>query len=385
MKFPAIAIFLSIVLIIYSLISYYIYSKGYHGLEQFSKLRPIYTTIFIFFSLTYIIGRISVAYFNSPVSDFFIWIGSFWLGAIAYFFIASVSVDIIKLINKFLHFLPEINTKSYTAFKFYGLIFTISIVFIVIAIGSINARSPIIRKLNIYIDKKTSSSTLNIAMASDIHLGTIISSGRLNKLVSEINALNPDIVLFAGDIFDEDLKPVINKNLGEKLTQIKSKYGTFAVPGNHEYIGGINEAINYLESHNVKVLRDSAILINNDFYIVGRDDKQSERFKGKKRQALSQVCSNIDKTKPVILMDHQPFNLSDAVSEGCDLQLSGHTHHGQLWPFNFITKAIFEISSGYLKKNNTHFYVSTGFGTWGPPVRTGNRPEIVNIKVEFQK
>jgi predicted MPP superfamily phosphohydrolase len=91
----------------------------------------------------------------------------------------------------------------------------------------------------------------------------------------------------------------------------------------------------------------------------------------------------VDRSRPVILLDHQPFNLERSVEQGVDLQLSGHTHHGQLWPFNYITTAIYEISSGYKLIGKSHFYVSTGFGTWGPPVRLGNRPEIVQIKITF--
>ena len=92
----------------------------------------------------------------------------------------------------------------------------------------------------------------------------------------------------------------------------------------------------------------------------------------------------MDRSKPVILLDHQPFNLEKSVKEGVDLQLSGHTHHGQLWPLNYITSAIYEVSTGYRKIENTHFYVSTGFGTWGPPIRLGNRPELVNIILKFR-
>ena len=91
----------------------------------------------------------------------------------------------------------------------------------------------------------------------------------------------------------------------------------------------------------------------------------------------------IDKERPIILMDHQPYNLEEASSNQVDLQISGHTHNGQLWPFNYLTDAIYEISRGYKKKGNTHIYVSSGVGTWGPPVRTGNRPEIVNIRLNF--
>ncbi|HET7152240.1 MAG TPA: metallophosphoesterase, partial [Candidatus Kapabacteria bacterium] len=112
-------------------------------------------------------------------------------------------------------------------------------------------------------------------------------------------------------------------------------------------------------------------------------DLSIKGFAGKQRKPLEELMRSVDKQRPVILMDHQPFRLEEAVQNGVDLQLSGHTHHGQLWPFNFITKRMYEVSWGYKKKENTHFYVSCGAGTWGPPIRTGNTPEIMHIRLSF--
>ena len=132
-------------------------------------------------------------------------------------------------------------------------------------------------------------------------------------------------------------------------------------------------------------MRDTSLLIDQRFYLVGRDDRDKSRFTGKKRKELGELMQHVDLSRPVILMDHQPFNLEKARELGVDLQVSGHTHHGQLWPFNYITNAIYELSYGYKQIGQTHFYVSTGFGTWGPPVRLGNRPEIVQIKLIFDQ
>jgi predicted MPP superfamily phosphohydrolase len=131
------------------------------------------------------------------------------------------------------------------------------------------------------------------------------------------------------------------------------------------------------------VLRDTAILVDNRFYLVGREDRDRSRFIGKPRKELDELMQTVNLSLPVIMMDHQPFNLGRVAKLGIDLQLSGHTHHGQMWPFNHITTAIYELSRGYKMIGNTHFYVSTGFGTWGPPVRLGNRPEIVQIILKF--
>ncbi|HNY02698.1 MAG TPA: hypothetical protein PKG48_08935, partial [Bacteroidales bacterium] len=173
------------------------------------------------------------------------------------------------------------------------------------------------------------------------------------------------------------------RDLGTNLTRIRAKYGVYAITGNHEYIGGAEAAVQYLWDHGLTMLRDTAVYIEPGLYLVGREDRDRPRFSGKERKELAEIMSGIDRTKPVILLDHQPFHLEQAEEQGADLQLSGHTHHGQLWPFNYITLAMYEVSSGYKKKGNTHVYVSPGFGTWGPPVRIGNRPEIVLIRIHF--
>ena len=225
--------------------------------------------------------------------------------------------------------------------------------------------------------------TLHIAAASDIHMGTLVGPRRTAKLVRMLNECNADMILLAGDIVDEDLAPVIHNDLGRSLVKLKAPLGIFAITGNHEYIGGAEAAVKYLEEHGVRMLRDTSVKINGSFYLTGRNDRDSRRFSGKERKGLGKVLEGVDHSFPVIMMDHQPFILQQVADAGVDFQLSGHTHHGQLWPFGYITNAIYELSWGYKKKENTHFYVSSGFGGWGPPVRTGNRPEILDIYITF--
>jgi hypothetical protein len=256
---------------------------------------------------------------------------------------------------------------------------------ITVAAGFINARLPRIRHFDIEINKKVNGDkSLKIVLVSDIHMGTLIAKRRTNHLVEKIINLKPDLVLFAGDIVDEDLAPVIRRNLGEMLSHIKAKYGVYGITGNHEYIGGAESAVKYLRTHGINILRDTAVFVDDYFYLVGRDDRDKPRFTGKERKSLEEIMAQVDRSYPVILMDHQPFNLAKTVEQGVDLQVSGHTHHGQLWPFNYITHAIYELSWGYKQIGQTHFYVSSGFGSWGPPIRLGNRPEIVEILVRFR-
>jgi predicted MPP superfamily phosphohydrolase len=369
---------------IYGGVNYYIFIRGLQSIPDNSILRYSFIIIMLVFTLSYIAGRILEKFFICSASEALIWIGSIWLGMMFYLFLELLVLDLIRFGNAYLHFFPEAvnvnygKTKQVTAFVLIIIAISINIA------GYINSINPVLTKLNIIIEKKVNSlKSLNIVMASDIHLGTIISNSRLIRLVDSINKLNPDIVLFAGDIVDEDIAPVIVNNLGEILKNIKSKYGIYAVTGNHEFIGGVEAADRYLNEHNIKVIRDSKVKIDNLFYIVGREDISSKYFINKERKTLNEIMADIDKKFPVILLDHQPYVLKDAIENGVDIQLSGHTHNGQIWPLNYITDKIFEIGRGYKKIEKTNFYVSNGFGTWGPPIRVGSRPEIVNIHVVF--
>jgi predicted MPP superfamily phosphohydrolase len=179
---------------------------------------------------------------------------------------------------------------------------------------------------------------------------------------------------------------VIRQNLGESLRNIKSQFGVFAITGNHEYIGGAEEACSYLTEHKVTMLRDQSLKVADSFFLVGREDQSSSRFPPyNRRKDLAELMESVDKKYPVILMDHQPFELNEAAGQGIDLQISGHTHYGQLWPINYIVNGIYELAWGYRRIAGTQYYVSDGVGTWGPPVRIGNRPEIVNIEIQFKK
>lgn len=377
-------IFFSIVTLVYLLVNYYIYSRAVQAFTPGSPARVWFSVVFWLIVSTFIIARVMERAYPCCFTGIITWIGSFWLAFLLYFVLIVLVIDISRLLNHLFHFFPDIIYADYGKTKLFLLLSSIALVTILVVVGFINARTPVISKLNIHINKSVQGEKeLKIVMASDIHMGTIIAKRKVSRLVDMINGLNPDLILFAGDIVDEDLAPVINNNLGASLCRLKSRYGTYAITGNHEYIGGAEKAVEYLKAHCVNILRDSAVLIDNRFYLAGRDDRDKPRFSGRNRKSLEEVMAQVDLAFPVILMDHQPFSLGKTAESGVDLSLSGHTHHGQLWPLNYITSAIYELSRGYKQIGKTHFFVSTGFGTWGPPIRLGNRPEIVFIHITF--
>jgi predicted MPP superfamily phosphohydrolase len=377
-------IFFSIIIVLYGLINTYIYLRGLQAIPSASSLRQWYTIAFWFLALSYFAARLLERIALSWLTDGLVWIGSFWLGAMAYFVVILLVIDVLRLANYFVPFFPALITHNYQHAKQIVALVVTGIVLLTVIGARLNQMSPQIKTLELTIHKKSPLTELNIALISDVHLGTIICNSHFLRIVEKINSLNPDIVLFAGDLVDEDIEPVIRQNLGETLRQIKSKYGIFAVTGNHEYIGGVEEACKYLVAHGVVMLRDSVIKVADAFTLVGREDISARQFGSHQRKPLGELMNAVDKNLPVILMDHQPMHLNESAEQGADLQFSGHTHNGQLWPFNYIADAVYEVSWGYKKKGNTHIYVSCGVGTWGPPMRTGNRPEVVNVKLKFK-
>lgn len=369
--------FFSIVLIVYLGVNFYIFKHTSIVFNTDTSAGIILKVLFFVAALSYPLGRIFERVYPSLLPDVLIKIGSFWLGAMLYLTLFFILLNIIQLGFSIFGHASVISAKSNPELIKRITISIYSVTALILLGGYLNALYPRVSKITINTPKPLGqNASLKIAAASDIHLGTVISNGRLERFVRMMNEQNPDIILLAGDIFDEDLGPVIQNDMGKLLSKLSAPLGIYAVTGNHEYIGGVEPAIKYLEEHSVKVLRDSAMLCE-DINVIGRDDRQSKIMGGVTRKSLDTLVSEIDKSRFTILLDHQPYNLNEAVENGIDLQISGHTHHGQMFPLNFITKAIFEISRGHKQIKNTHFYVSTGFGTWGPPIRVGNRPEIV--------
>ena len=376
-------IFFCIAVSIFYAIHVYIYLHGAAALPDSPAVRTAFFVVFLVLASSFLAGRFLERVMFNRFTTALVWLGSLWLGAMVYFFLLSVVVELVRLIDLIVPFLHRIADFGDPFVRLSTLCLAIGGVLAVVVYGYSNARNPRVKGLKISIEKRSPLPSMIIAVASDIHLGTVISRNRLQDIIEKINAMQADLVLLPGDVIDEDVRPVIEQNLGEMLRTIRSKYGVYSITGNHEYIGGAEKAVSYLTEHGITVLRDQCVVIADAVTVVGREDWSIRQFTKGRRMALADLMQMVDRNKPVILMDHQPFGLTEAVEQGVDLQLSGHTHHGQLWPFHWITNKVFEISWGYKKIGATHFYVSSGAGFWGPPIRTGNHPEILRIELTF--
>jgi predicted MPP superfamily phosphohydrolase len=261
------------------------------------------------------------------------------------------------------------------------------IVFILITliflIGTYNAYTPVVREISIRMAKRDSNLTqLKVVVASDFHLGLLSNKTHLKRFVKKANEEQPDLILLVGDLVDDDPIWFVKNGMSEVMKQLSSTYGVYGVLGNHEYYGKkIPLLVEEMEASNVRMLLDETILVEDSFYLTGRED-----LTNKERKQLSELAPN-QRNLPWFVMDHTPSNLLIPEKEGVDFHVSGHTHRGQMWPNHLFTRKLFELDYGYKQKGSLHAIVSSGFGFWGPPIRLGSQSELwsVHIKLEDVK
>ena len=244
--------------------------------------------------------------------------------------------------------------------------------------GFINYKNPRIEEVEVDLSSKMASGkTLKIVAVSDVHLGYATGKKSLQRYVQIINEQHPDIVLIGGDLIDNDVVPLRRHRMWEELGQLDAPLGIYMVPGNHEFIAGIGEVENFLRDTPIVLLRDSSVVLPCGVRIIGRDDR-SNRLRMSAKDLLVEDCD-----LPVVLVDHQPYEIALKDSLGFDLQFGGHTHRGQVWPLSLLVDRMYEQSGGYRKWNNSHVVVSSGLSLWGPPFRIGTSSDLWVIKMHL--
>ena len=366
-----------IILLIYAGLNFYLGIRGWEAIGNYlADGSGIYWAVIAFLALSYFLGRFLNQRSPGRISDALVWAGAYYLGFFLYALMIIVFLDLLRAIDKTFPFLPLVLKEPSALTGGLVLLFLICLMLY----GTYNSRRPVLRKYCLDIPgSPLPLKSLKAVLVSDVHLGSIVGKKRLQGLVRRINKRQPDVVLFAGDIIDGELRPFIEQDMGDLLKKIQSGEGVFAILGNHEYYGGqYREIIKVLEESGVKVLRDESILLRESLYIIGRDDKYS-----RDRKELSELMPGPENKLPILVLDHNPIDIHEAASNGIDLQFSGHTHTGQIWPLNYITARIFATHWGYLRLGQLQVVVSNGYATWGPPIRIGNRPELVEIMIRF--
>ncbi|MDL2298381.1 metallophosphoesterase [Synergistaceae bacterium OttesenSCG-928-D05] len=319
-------------------------------------------------------------------------IGSVWIGTFLYLFPIILLADLLSLIRTISHRVKHPYTKrshSYCAFR---CVFLLAL--IIAACGFLNASFPRINEITITAEVENTEhlhlpdNTLTIAAISDVHLGRLVDADFLSDSLERIVRYKPDVLFVLGDLIDDRLL-LDREKIAGAFAQIQPRFGIWGILGNHEYISGeADGAIELMRNAGIQLLRDETSILGDSVLVIGRDDYSKSRFTGEARATLRSIIEKVpeaQKSLPVIVLDHQPRNLRDAEEIGAVLQLSGHTHNGQLWPFNYVVERVYENARGFSKRGDTNYFVTIGAGTWGPRVRNNARPEVVLIRLKFEE
>ena len=362
-------------LVLFLALNIYLFIRGWQALPDRKAIHIIYSLVFVFSALSIFVSIFASRFLPAWVGLAFEEAGSYWMILFVYMIAFALFGDILRILNHFFHVFPSAVTANMPLARllyFFGVLLALLLISL---IGFYRFSHPVVTELNITTSRVTNrTSALTMVMASDLHLGNVIRKGRLAKWVELINSQDPDIIILNGDIFDHSYNAVESQHMDTELRKLHAKLGVFAIPGNHDYYTGIDKVIAFLQNSGIRVLRDTAIVVNNSLLIVGRDDRTNHN-----RKPLDTLLTGQDASLPVIVFDHQPQSIDESVKNQVDLHMSGHTHNGQIFPFNRIVEKIYKLGYGYKKTGNTNLYVSSGIGLWAAPIRLGTQSEIVKV------
>lgn len=369
-------IFFAVFLSIYGGAHFYIFWRLAHDTKITGIYYRLFLTAFLLLFLSFPLMHFAFRHLNSPLMFITNYISSLWVGLIVYLFIFTLAFDILLFAVYLFHFISpfELN-RVIPAPGIRALI----IVFLAAAVslyGIIEAAGISVTELNMKLPGfPKSMNGFKLVQISDVHLGMIVQGRKLEKIVKMVNELNPDVIVITGDLVDEQAFHM--ENIEEPLKKLRSSHGVYAVTGNHEFYAGIENSSKFMKESGIDLLRNRWVNVDSAIQIVGMDDPAARYTGNNHIPPINEIMKGIDRTKPVILLYHTPVNGLDYLkANGINLQLSGHTHKGQMWPFRYFAKMMYKTPYGLYTSGNTAIYVSDGTGTWGPPMRVGARPEI---------
>jgi predicted MPP superfamily phosphohydrolase len=319
----------------------------------------------------------------------FVWGGYVWLGVMFLFFMVVVSSDVLKVLAAIARRVAagqplDADRRTLLARVTAGVTGALVSGLATAALRSV--RKPVeVTRVSVRLDRlPRSQSGFRIVQLTDIHVGPTIGRGFIEEIVGRTNALAPDLIAITGDLVDGTVGQLAEAT--EPLAGLRAPHGVYFVTGNHEYFSGAEAWLNELNRLGIRVLRNERVAIDNGsvgFDLAGVDDRSAIHYGGlSPQEALGRALLERNRDRELVLLAHQPRTFLDAEPLGVGLQLSGHTHGGQMWPFNFVVALQQPFVAGLHRRGNGQIYVSRGTGYWGPPMRLGAPAEITEIRLE---
>ncbi len=359
--------FLTIIILFLLVATFPVYFAFAFFLDLSKVSKIILFSFLIISSLSFILSSSLIHRFDNLFTKSFYYMSSLWMGALAYLFFISIFALVIYYIFSF---------TPYDVKSSYFVVAIIALTSFALIFSFLNARKPVIKSVQVGIKNLPEFwENKKIVHLSDIHLGAIHGEKYMNYIANKVNEIKPEMVLVTGDLFDgasDGLETSI-----KPMDKIEAPSGMYYITGNHEVYIGLDRSLEIIDS--TKLVHLSNRLINiNDLQIIGLD--YPERGKS---FPLDEIFNTLDKEKSSILMTHEPIKVDYFKKAGVNLQLAGHTHKGQMFPFGFVTKIIYKgYDYGLFTEDNYNLYTSNGTGTWGPPLRSILPSEIVEITLK---
>lgn len=379
----------------YMMFRFFYWMKHCNHRFNWLRFKVPFAVVYLFMALSPVIAFLLP---KSAVAIVIRRISTYWIGIMLYSLLYVVLFDLLRLIAK--------HTKLKNTLLFSrGSVISIGSVVVACAVatclyGIFNARNIKVNEYSVTVNKSCGSDKhLKAVLVADLHMGYAIGVDHITNMVEKINQQDADIVIIAGDIFDNSYDGMDDpEGIKAQLQSIKSKYGVYAVYGNHDIDEKIlmgftfdwggkqlhNEKMtNFVKDCGITLINDESVLINDEFYLVGRRDTDKPGTEDGTRAEISELTKDLDKTKPIFVLSHEPDELQKTADAGADIDFSGHTHDGQLFPGNLTIGLFWENPCGMIKKDNMYSIVTSGVGVYGTFMRVGTDAEICSVDIDF--
>mgnify|MGYP000243740392 FL=1 len=379
----------------YMMFRFFYWMKHCNHRFNWLRFKVPFAVVYLFMALSPVIAFLLP---KSAVAIIIRRISTYWIGIMLYSLLYVVLFDLLRLIAK--------HTKLKNTLLFSrGSVISIGSVVVACAVatclyGIFNARNIKVNEYSVTVNKSCGSDKhLKAVLVADLHMGYAIGVDHITNMVEKINQQDADIVIIAGDIFDNSYDGMDDpEGIKAQLKSIKSKYGVYAVYGNHDIDEKIlmgftfdwggkqlnsEKMTNFMKECNIKLINDESVLINDEFYLVGRRDTDKPGTEDGTRAEISELTKDLDKTKPIFVLSHEPDELQKTADAGADIDFSGHTHDGQLFPGNLTIGLFWENPCGMIKKDNMYSIVTSGVGVYGTFMRVGTDAEICSVDIDF--
>jgi len=367
-------------------VHYYLWARLVRDPDLPSPWNAVFTTTLAILGVSSVLGFVLTRVAPRAISSPIMWVVYVWLGMMFFLFtllVASDAVFGVLRLARLAHVLPDDGTTDPDRRQTLARIVAGGISAAALGLSGFGMASALgqvaVKRVRIPMAKLPAGAPpYRIVQLSDIHVGPTIGRAFVADLVARVNTLEPDCIVITGDLVDGSVAEL--GSLAAPLGALRAKDGVFFVTGNHEYYSGVDEWLAFLRAQGIRVLRNERVPVG-PLDLAGVDDWSAKGFGKGHGQDLPRALEGRDPSRPVVLLAHQPQTIAEAASLGVDLQLSGHTHGGQMYPWRYVVALVTPYVAGLYQHKSAALYVSCGTGYWGPPMRVGAPAEITHLEL----